>query len=463
MIRQSEDIVDIFTLIIDLFLMGIGFYSVINLYTAKQVLTSTIPFEYFLLFFLYLIFWLLSTNIIRVYRHRRFTSLLQEGINLLKSHFISFSMTLIFLNLYNPKLINNRFLFYYLAVCTTLTISAHILECTFLQQWRSKGRNKRYGLLIGNGPAAELVLEKIRKTPQLGLSVIGYLAPDENGLDIPYLGDYSKLESILTRSVIDTTIITESVYKKEIKDCFSLLEAMGKNVAVMLDQTVSDVVRSRPVDFGGLSMVAFDGYPRKPWQELTKRCLDLLISTLALVALSPLMILTSIIIKMTSRGPVFFAQERVGLSGRRFKMFKFRSMVVNAEDLKEQLTDQNEMDGPVFKITNDPRITPIGQFLRKSSIDELPQLLNVFKGDMSIVGPRPQLPNEVDMYNPNHRKRLNVKPGLTCIWQISGRSNVGFDKWMEMDAQYVDQWSLKMDLIILLKTIPVVLTGKGAK
>ena len=153
---------------------------------------------------------------------------------------------------------------------------------------------------------------------------------------------------------------------------------------------------------------------------------------------------------------------RVGLNGRSFKIYKFRSMVVNAEELKERLADLNEMSGPVFKITNDPRVTAVGKFIRKTSIDELPQLLNVFIGDMSLVGPRPPLLKEVNLYDSKHRKRLAVRPGITCIWQISGRNEVDFEEWMEMDADYVDRWSLWLDMEILAKTVPVVLLRKGA-
>ena len=167
-------------------------------------------------------------------------------------------------------------------------------------------------------------------------------------------------------------------------------------------------------------------------------------------------------IKLTSKGPVVFAQQRVGLNGRSFKIYKFRSMVVNAEALQERLADLNEMSGPVFKIANDPRVTAVGKFIRKTSIDELPQLLNVFIGDMSLVGPRPPLLQEVNLYNSKDRKRLAVRPGITCIWQVSGRNTVDFEEWMEMDADYVDRWSLWLDMEILAKTVPVVLWRKGA-
>jgi len=194
-----------------------------------------------------------------------------------------------------------------------------------------------------------------------------------------------------------------------------------------------------------------------------KRLLDIAAASAALVAGSPLFGLTALLIKLEDGGPVFFQQKRVGYRGRLFGMFKFRSMVTNAEEVKKRLQAQNEMQGGViFKMKNDPRVTRIGRIIRKYSIDELPQFWNVLIGDMSLVGPRPPLPAEVAEYLPEERQRLLAKPGITCLWQISGRSNIDFDRWMRLDLSYIDNWSFTLDLVILLKTIPAVLTARGA-
>lgn len=196
--------------------------------------------------------------------------------------------------------------------------------------------------------------------------------------------------------------------------------------------------------------------------EVIKRIIDIVASFIGLILLSPLMLIVSILIKLESKGEVIFKQKRVGLNGKEFYMYKFRSMVINAEELKAELESKNEMSGPMFKIKNDPRITKVGNLIRKTSIDELPQLINVIKGEMSLVGPRPSLQKEVEKFEPWMMERLKVKPGLTCIWQISGRNNIGFEEWMKLDIKYVRERSFKLDMKLILKTVLVLFGDKNA-
>jgi exopolysaccharide biosynthesis polyprenyl glycosylphosphotransferase len=195
---------------------------------------------------------------------------------------------------------------------------------------------------------------------------------------------------------------------------------------------------------------------------VAKRALDIVVSSIVLVVFSWLFLLLAALVKITSRGPAIFKQERVGVGGKSFICYKFRSMCIDAEERKDKLSHLNEASGPVFKIKDDPRVTPIGKFIRKLSLDELPQFLNVLRGEMSLVGPRPPVPCEVEHYSARDQRRLSVKPGLTCLWQINGRSNVSFDHWMELDLLYIDTMSFMGDLAILVKTIPAVFTGRGA-
>jgi exopolysaccharide biosynthesis polyprenyl glycosylphosphotransferase len=217
-------------------------------------------------------------------------------------------------------------------------------------------------------------------------------------------------------------------------------------------------------EFDGFPLLSFSTTPTNEALMFVRRILDVILASFILVVFGPLVMLpAAILIRLTSSGPILFKQTRCGLNGRQFVMHKFRSMVNNAEQLRVELEGLNEMDGPVFKSSRDPRITTVGKIIRRFSIDELPQIFNVLRGDMSLVGPRPPLPAEVARYERWQRRRLSMKPGMTCLWQISGRNEVSFDDWMKLDLTYIDNWSLMLDLKILLKTVPVVLLGRGAK
>lgn len=298
--------------------------------------------------------------------------------------------------------------------------------------------------------------------------IVGYvkLANEElkSGLPAPFLGEAQDLESVLKNYPINEVYIAGKVTSQgdAMQVAISTCERLG--IPFALPAHAFRFERAQPL----MSKAVADGYMHylsvgaKPHQMAVKRLFDVVSSAAALWMLSPLLVGVAAVIKLTSRGPVLFKQTRVGLHGKTFSMFKFRSMVVNAEELKEKLMAANEQSGPVFKMKRDPRITTIGRFIRKYSIDELPQLINVLRGDMSIVGPRPPVPQEVAKYETWQRRRLSVRPGLTCIWQVSGRNEISFNDWMYLDMRYVDNWSLKEDIGLILRTVPVVLTGRGA-
>ncbi|MCC6811038.1 MAG: sugar transferase [Deltaproteobacteria bacterium] len=286
-------------------------------------------------------------------------------------------------------------------------------------------------------------------------------------LDAPVLGSTDDIEQILKHHVVDEVYIAGNPTKgpeiaAAMQNVIKICERFGVPFALPAQPFRFD--RAQPYD----QQAVADGYLHylsiKPqrYQMALKRLFDIVASSLGLWVLSPLLIGVAIGIKLTSRGPIFFKQQRVGLHGKKFSMLKFRSMVTNAEALKDKLMQQNEMSGPVFKMKKDPRITAIGRFIRKYSIDELPQLINVLRGDMSVVGPRPPVPSEVAKYESWQRRRLSVRPGLTCIWQVSGRNEISFEEWMYLDMLYVDNWSLVLDFSLILKTVPVVITGRGA-
>ncbi len=278
------------------------------------------------------------------------------------------------------------------------------------------------------------------------------------------LGSASELEQVLRTVPVGEVYLASNnvINADEMQTAIKLCEKFGVPFAMPAYQYRLE--RARPLENHAVSdgYLHFQSVTSKPTQMALKRAFDIFSTGLALWFLAPFLLGVATLIKLTSRGPVFFRQVRVGLHGRPFRMLKFRTMVENAEALKASLTQQNEMDGPVFKMKKDPRITPIGKFLRKFSIDELPQLVNVLRGDMSVVGPRPPVPSEVAKYQVWQRRRLSVRPGLTCIWQVSGRNEISFEQWMYMDLEYIDNWSFGKDLGLVLKTFPVVLTGRGA-
>lgn len=323
-------------------------------------------------------------------------------------------------------------------------------------------------LIVGTGALARATLDDIRKKGRhevLGLVRFSNEVAPKN-LKACVVGVATELEQVL-RSVPVAEVYFASTHfthghGEEIQAGIKVCERFGVPFATPAIAYRLD--RAQPLLSHGIGdgYVHYQSVRAKPLEFAFKRMFDIISSGVALWVLAPLLLTVAALVKLTSKGPILFRQTRVGLHGRPFKMLKFRTMVENAEELKAKLAAQNEMDGPVFKMKKDPRITSIGRVLRKFSIDELPQLINVLRGDMSVVGPRPPVPNEVAKYEPWQRRRLSVRPGLTCIWQVSGRNEISFEQWMYMDLQYIDTWSFSKDITLILKTFPVVLTGRGA-
>jgi exopolysaccharide biosynthesis polyprenyl glycosylphosphotransferase len=240
-------------------------------------------------------------------------------------------------------------------------------------------------------------------------------------------------------------------------------EVEGVKLRWMADVFDLKVARMQLVELGKIPLLTLEPVAQDEWKLMAKRVFDLILTLGSMPIVLPIIGVIALAIKLDSPGPVFFRQDRVGLKKRRFQMIKFRSMIVNAEEKMKEIEHLNEAEGPIFKMKNDPRITRVGKVIRKASLDELPQLFNVIKGEMSLVGPRPMSLRDVDLFDKGiQRKRFSVKPGVTCIWQISGRSNLPFAKWLELDLQYIENWSLLLDFKILFKTIPAVLKGSGA-
>jgi exopolysaccharide biosynthesis polyprenyl glycosylphosphotransferase len=336
---------------------------------------------------------------------------------------------------------------------------------------RVHGRNLRHMLILGTNPRAVEFADRISMSVERGYHFLGFVdddwpgLPDLAGKGYKVVSNYSGLAEYLRRNVVDEVsfYLPFGSFYRRYSEVASLCEQHGITMRFNSDIFGSKNTRWRAEEFEGDQHVATYTLHSELWPYTIKRLLDVTVATFALLLFAPVLLIAAIGIKITSPGPVFFLQERIGINKRRFKIYKFRTMVPNAEKLMSALEKDNEAGGPVFKMKNDPRVTRFGKALRKSSIDELPQLFNVLKGDMSLVGPRPLPVRDYEGFNEDwQRRRFSVKPGITCLWQVNGRSGITFDQWMLLDLKYMDEWSLWLDLKILAKTVPAVIKGEGA-
>jgi exopolysaccharide biosynthesis polyprenyl glycosylphosphotransferase len=369
------------------------------------------------------------------------------------------------------EMIIDPFIAIFWCTCTAIMISSRLVLRRVLEWLRRRGRNLRFILIAGTNQRAVDFARKIESKPELGYRVSGFVdsAWDgtrdflKNGYEI--VADFDNLPSYRRQNIVDEGLIALPL-KSHYASAFRVTALCGEQGIIV--RHLSGIfelegVRTTTDYFEGEPLITNYRGAMESWQVKIKRFIDIVVSAIFLILLNPLFLVVAVVIKMTSAGPVFFVQERVGFNKRRFRLFKFRTMVEDAEQKQAEMEIHNEVTGPVFKMKNDPRITPLGKILRKTSIDELPQLINVLKGDMSLVGPRPlPLRDYGGIDHDWHRRRFSVRPGITCLWQVKGRHQIPFDKWMELDIEYIDNWSLFLDLKILIKTIPAIITGLGA-
>ncbi|MCL6547709.1 MAG: sugar transferase [Alicyclobacillus sp.] len=327
---------------------------------------------------------------------------------------------------------------------------------------RRAGADLRRHLIVGFDGPGRRYFDSILRNPGLGIQVVGYVDDLQWNTTLPHLGALSNLEQVLRSHYVDAVVVALPIANPRTHEVLQTCEIQGVPVELALDALTSRMVNSRLVTATGVPRLVLTQIPHSDDALVWKRATDVVLSLLGLIVSAPLLAAIALAVKLDDGGPVFFSQYRSGQYGKPFRMYKFRSMRVDAEAVREQLMHLNEMSGPVFKISHDPRVTRVGRFLRKTSLDELPQLFNVLRGDMSLVGPRPPLPSEVNQYNPEHRRRLSVKPGITCLWQIGGRNEIDFSQWMQLDLQYIDSWTYWNDWRILLRTIPAVVKRRGA-
>lgn len=408
------------------------------------------------------------------YNANRFVTLSAQLFDLLKATTCLSVWVLVVAELFNLRRISTTDVVLFLASISAVGVGSRLAIRQILTWARRSGYNYRHLLIVGCNERAFKLAARIEASPELGYKIVGFVAErGDAAIPVEVRREHERweiatqlpqLKSLLEEGTVDEMLVCLPVEERfqDVAQVIRLGQQLGVVVRLIPESDDVLLLKKLHIEFFEGDYVVTLFREQLLLQLFVKRLTDVVVSFVLLVLLSPLLVAVAIAIKLTSPGPVFFVQERMGMNKRRFRLYKFRSMVVDAERRRGEIANRNEMDGPVFKIKNDPRVTPVGRFIRKTSIDELPQLFNVLKGEMSLVGPRPPLPSEVRQYEWLFQRRLSIKPGLTCLWQVSGRNEVSFKQWMELDRQYIESWSLWLDFKILLRTIPVVLLGKGA-
>ncbi|MGQ1909058.1 sugar transferase [Marinifilum sp. RC60d5] len=349
----------------------------------------------------------------------------------------------------------------------TLLFGFRLLSYHFFKKIRGKGYNRRNVLIVADDESYVHFIDRMLFVKDWGYHVWAIMSDGKHIKDqyeshVRVLPEHFQLTEIIDANVVDEVIYCKGNFDNtEVRDLIYTCSEVGVKFRVYSELLSVVSMQSHLTYFKELPFLTFANTTKNYFALKVKEILDFIFSFLIILLISPILLAIVIAIKIEDRGTIFFKQRRVGLNGRIFSCLKFRTMVENAEALRVSLENQNEQSGPVFKIKNDPRVTKVGRFLRRTSLDELPQFFNVLKGEMSIVGPRPPIPSEVQQYQRWQRRRLSMKPGITCIWQVSGRNNIPFEEWMRLDMMYIDTWSLKLDLMLFISTIKVVLTGDG--
>jgi len=471
MLKKQKYLISRIGVIVDLTLTELSFITAYFIRNNIPNFSPLFPLSYYnWLSLLIILIWGILLYLFNTYDLLKIRVLRNLFLAILKVVVVGIAAVIIILFLFHEQTISRPLILGF-GVLNFVFLSLERLLLNYLLKRNAfKGKDSvSKVLIIGIGEKVKQITKIIEDNKYLGIEIFDCLNFDpsyerKGNNKTKTLQSTLELCEILKNNVIDYVIFALPLklwnYLPELlRSC----EEVGVSSYIIPDFNYSNrLSRVKIEDFFGISMLKFLTIPEFGGSIFFKEIFDWIGACLLLTILSPLFLIIAFVIKITSSGPVFFKQERSGLYGRKFTFYKFRSMVKNAEEIKENLQHLNETSGPVFKIKNDPRVTKFGRFLRRTTLDELPQLINVIKGEMSLVGPRPPIPSEVEKYDTWQRRRLSMKPGMTCIWQISGRSEIPFEKWMELDLKYIDNWSLWLDFKILLKTIPAILSRKGA-
>jgi exopolysaccharide biosynthesis polyprenyl glycosylphosphotransferase len=446
-------------------------YSLPKGLTLAGLLGLRITLANCLLFTLLLISWHNLFALCGLYISKRMTSRRAEMIEIGKATIVASAFLTISARIFHIGIVTTPFAMVFWISTTCGMIFGRLAVHSILLTLRRRGKNRRFLLIVGTNERAIEFARQITERPELGYKVVGFVDDDWIRIQEFESTGYTRcctfagLAEFLRHNVVDEAAIylPQRSYYEHAAQLVSQCKQHGIVLRFDLNAFNSRTSNARVHDMDENSRVIDVPGPREAWPAAAKRIMDFGLSAVLLIPLAPLLLTVAALVKLMSPGPVFFRQTRVGLNKRKFTIYKFRTMIANAEQVPAQLLSMNEMSGPAFKIEKDPRITSLGRILRKTSIDELPQLFNVLKGDMSLVGPRAMSMRDYLLFDQDwQRRRFSVKPGITCLWQVNGRSSIPFEQWMELDIQYIDKWSLWLDLKILARTVPAVLRGTGA-
>jgi len=474
-VRKAMILIDGTTISIAFFLayllrQNLRIFYRLDLIPSTQVASNTVASlsEYIVVLFFVVPVWCFMLYLNGIYGSLRVRKLIELVWIIIKASFFTSLILSTLIFLFKMAFVSRIFFIFFMILGSTFLLVDRFVLLTIIQVARRKGYNYRRLLIVGTGRRAAGIIEKINNHPEWGFRIAGAVNDDpdrkvEMVKEINVIGVVDELEEILKRNAIDQVIfVVPRSRLNYIENAVNICEILGTKATIAVDLFDLKIARSNPTELDGIPLITFETTVAKEWQLFIKRGIDLVLSGVGIIMFSPLFFVISILIRLTSIGPVLYKQQRLGLNGRKFELYKFRTMYKGAQEKLSKVNDVREKDTPDFKKMKIQWITPVGRILRKFSIDEFPQLFNVFIGQMSLIGPRPTVPDEVCLYESWQRRRFSMKPGITCLWQIKGRNKIGFEEWMKLDLEYLDNWSLRLDFKILMKTIPVVLFGTGA-
>jgi len=480
MLKQKANLVAHMVFGVDLVLTSVAFFAAffirdvfLPIVDPQHFPTGLFPLaDYLKIYPLVLIIWSLLLFSYNSYHSHRTIPVTTEALTTIRVVFVGNVLLATVAYLLPLRQLSRAWFVLFAALAAVLLVAEKVLVRVIARWVRSKGLNYRTVLIVGTGRRATEIAEMIFGHKYWGYKILGFVSDGHrlsNGwARYRIYGNVPDLKRILetreTSEPIDEVVFAVTRKKlDEMKQIFLMCEELGIRTRVAMNFLQNRVARMEIEELEGIPFLTFTTTPSNEAQLALKRALDIAVSLLLLALAGPIILLVALAIRITSPGSILFKQKRIGLNGRMFTLYKFRTMIEDAHARLDEVAHLNEMNGPAFKAKDDPRVTPVGKFMRRFSLDEIPQFWNVLKGDMSLVGPRPPIPEEVASYHRWHRRRLSMKPGLTCLWQVSGRNDIqDFDRWMKLDLQYIDNWSPSLDLKILLRTIPAVLSGKGA-